>query len=402
MGNKTIKKVVIIGNGIAGVTAAETIRKEDNEVEIIIIDRENYPVYYKPMLSKFIGQDKLPGAFFVRKETWYEENNIQWLREHEVTSINDDARELVVSNGKESRSIVYDKLIIATGSYCFVPPIENNHLDNVFTLRTYDDALHIKEVMKEHKKATVIGGGLLGLELAAQLYQAGMEVTVVEIMERLLPRQLDQKGAEILENVFDVERMNVLKATGVKRLIGEDKVTGVETLDGRMIESDLVMISAGVRIDPKLAQMAGVDFDKAIIVNEYMQTSKEHIYACGDCACFEGHNFAIWPEAISQGQIAGANAIGQQQVYENFVPSTILHAMGLNIFSIGEMDVDEDEEGIAILNYEEKHAGVYKRMNFKDKNLIGGILVNDQRKAKFLIKGMKVETTLADLYEVLE
>jgi NAD(P)H-nitrite reductase large subunit len=402
MGNETMKDVVIIGNGIAGVTAAETIRKEDTQVNITIIDREKYPVYYKPMLSKFIGQDKLPSTFFVRKETWYEEKNIQLMSEYEVTDIDDSKRQVYITNGHDDTSLHYDKLIVASGSYCFVPPIENNHLENVFTLRTYDDALRIKQVMKEHHKATVIGGGLLGLELAAQLHQAGMEVTVVEIMERLLPIQLDQKGAEILENGFDVEGMNVLKGTGVKRFLGDKKVTGVETVDGHTIESDLVMISAGVRIDPKIAKKLDIDFDKAIIVNKHMQTSKEHIYACGDCVCFEGHDFAIWPEALSQGQVAGQNVVGKNEIYEHFVPSTILHAMGLNIFSIGEMEVDEDEEGISILNYENKKAGIYKRMNFKDDVLIGGILVNDQRKAKFLLKGIKEGAALKDLYEVLQ
>ena len=402
MENKTLNNVVIIGNGIAGVTAAETIRKENSKVQITIVDREKYPVYYKPMLSKFIGQEKLPSSFFVRKETWYQENNIRLMSEYEVVDIIDEERNVYVKNEDKKETLPYDKLIIAAGSYCFVPPIENNHLENVYTLRTYDDALRIKQVMKDLTKATVIGGGLLGLELAAQLHHAGMEVTVVEIMNRLLPLQLDQKGAEILEEGFDIERMQIYKGTGVKKMLGEDKVTGLETIDGDRIEADIVMISAGVRVDSKLAEMVGIQFDRAIIVNKHMQTSKDHIYACGDCVCFDGHNFAIWPEALSQGQVAGANVAGKNEAYEHFVPSTIFHALGLNIFSIGDTEVNEDQDGISELIFEDKKAEIYKRMNFKDEKIIGGILINDQRKAKHLIKGIKNEAILKELYEVLE
>lgn len=398
MERKENKKVVIIGNGIAGVSAAEAMRKKDESVQITLLDGSDYPVYYKPMLSKFIGKGEVPKAFFMHDKAWYESLGIDFVAPVKVTAIHPEERVLDLSDGG---SMHYDELIIAVGSECFVPPIENNHLEGVYTLRTYDDANEIKERMTKSSHAVVIGGGLLGLEAAAQMHHGGMEVTVVEIMDRLLPRQLDEKGAKFLEEAFSVDRMSIVKGEGVTRLIGDREVTGVLLDDGNEIKADIVLISAGVRTDVSMFEAIGMECNRGIVVNSHMATNIPHIYACGDCASFEGMNYAIWPEAVLQGQIAGSNVVGEAVEYDAFIPSTILNAMGLSIFSIGEIKVP-DRNQIAVLEYDDPVNRKYKRLNFKEDELIGGIIVGDNRKSRMMINGMKEKKNLTQMLEVLE
>ncbi len=392
------KHVVIIGNGIAGVSAAEAMRKKDETVKITLLDASEYPVYYKPMLSKFIGKGEVPKAFFIHDKAWYDTLGINFVAPVRVTAIHPDKRELELSDGK---TMAYDDLIIAVGSECFVPPIENNHLEGVYTLRTYDDANAIKERMAKSTRAVVIGGGLLGLEAAAQMHHGGMEVTVVELMDRLLPRQLDEKGAKILEEAFSVERMSIVKGEGVTRLLGDKEVTGVLLDDGQEIKADIVLISAGVRTDVSMFEAIGMTCNRGIVVDRHMATNIPHIYACGDCASFDSMNYAIWPEAVLQGQIAGANVVGEMTEYDAFIPSTILNAMGLSIFSIGEIKVP-DRNRIAVLEYDDPVNSKYKRLNFKDDELIGGIIVGDNRKSRMMINGMKEKKNLTEMLGVLE
>lgn len=391
--------VVIIGNGIAGVTVAETLRKYSGVTKITIVDKANHPVYYKPMLSKFIGQDEMPKSFYIHDHHWYDKHNIDFVAPATLDSIDEENNEVILDNGD---SISFDKLVIATGSESFVPPIKNNDLEGVFTLRTLDDALAIKERMKTAKTAVVIGGGLLGLEAGAQMLHGGLEVSVIEIIDRLLPRQLDEKGAAILEKGFALNDVNIIKGTKVETIVGDTSVTGVKLEDGTVIGADIVLISAGVRSFLTPYEAVGISCHKGIEVNEYMQTNKNNIYACGDCANYDGMNYAIWPEAVLQGQTVAFSILGIDKPYETYIPSTIFNAMDLRIFSIGHVNIDKEDAQFSSVVYENKEKSQYKSMIFEDDELVGSIIIGDNKKSKILIDGIKNKNKLADLIGVFQ
>jgi flavorubredoxin/NADPH-dependent 2,4-dienoyl-CoA reductase/sulfur reductase-like enzyme len=391
--------IVIVGNGISGVTCAETIRKYSEDAKITIIDRSEHPVYYKPMVSKFIGQETMPDAFFLHDHHWYEHHNIHFMSPEHLKSINPDEKMVLLDSGKQ---VSYDKLVIATGSDSFMPPIRNKDLEGVYTLRTYDNALVIKEKMKVSKKAVVIGGGLLGLEAAAQLHHGGLDVTVVEIMDRILPRQLDAKGATLLEDSFSHAEIGIVKGIGVESIVGKDKVEGVQLVDGRLIEADLVIISAGVRSDLKPFEAIGMKTGRGIIVNERMETSVQDIFACGDVACFEDNNYSIWPEALQQGETVGLTILGVEKTYETFIPSTIFNALDINIFSIGVVNINEEDNSYSKVVYENPEHHKYVLLNFKEEQLIGGVLIGNNKKSKLLIDGIRNKSKLAELVGVFQ
>lgn len=390
--------VLILGNGIAGVTAAETIRKHSKSVQITIVDKEAEPVYYKPMLSKLIAKDELPRAFYLHDLSWYEKENIHFLPSTTVVSIQEKEHEVTLQNGEK---IGYDRLIIATGSECFVPPIENVQIEGVHTLRTLEDARRIKERIKRARHAIVIGGGLLGLELAAEIAEGGIDVSVIEMMDRLLPRQLDEKGAGILERAFQIDHLEVMKSSGVAKILGDKEVTGVMLKDGRMIEADIVLISAGVKSDLRLFSECGIRCDRSIIVDAKMRTNIDSIYACGDIACFENANYAIWPQAINQGQVAGMNVLDMDKEYEHFIPSTMFNGLNIRIFSIGTVNYDEGDTDFSSLVFEDDGRQIYKKLIFYREELVGGILIGDTKKTKALTDGIKNHLKLADMLNVL-
>lgn len=389
--------VVIVGNGIAGITVAETIRKYSETTKITIVDRAAHPVYYKPMLSKFIGSDDMPKSFYIHDHIWYEKHNINFLAPVSLVSIQNDDKTILLSNGDH---LSYDHLVIATGSDSFMPPIKNNTVEGVFTLRTLDDAIAIKERMKQSSKAIVIGGGLLGLEAAAQMQHAGLDVVVVEMMERILPRQLDENGAAILEKGFYLNDIKIIKGVQVDCIVGESSVTGVKLEDGTVLDCDIVLVSAGVRSLLTPYELIGVECDRGIVVDEFMRTNKRNIYACGDCACFSGMNYAIWPEAVLQGETVALSILGIEKPYETYIPSTILNAMDLSIFSIGHVNVDMKDNAYSTIVYENKDKNLYKSLVFYHEHLIGAIIIGDNKKSKSIIDGIKKKATLADLTSV--
>lgn len=393
------EEIVIIGNGIAGITTAETIRKYSKEARITIIDRCEQPVYYKPMLSKFIGQKEMPNAFFLHDHAWYKKHEIDFMAPEVLQAIDKENKQVILESGK---TVKYDKLVIATGSDSFVPPIKNHDLKNIFTLRTYNNAIAIKEAMKTSKKAIVIGGGLLGLEAAAQMHKGGLEVTVVEIMDRLLPRQLDDSGADLLERGFNKAGIHIVKGIGVDTILGNKVVTGVKLTNDLELEADLILISAGVRSALKPYEAIGIETSKGIIVNDHMETSVEDIYACGDCACFEDMNYSIWPEAVLQGKTVGLSLLGISKSYETYVPSTIFNALDINIFSIGTVNIDTTDNKYSTVVYENSEKNKYIALNFEEECLIGGILIGNNKKSKLLIEGIKNKSKLADLVGVFQ
>ena len=315
---------------------------------------------------------------------WFKSNNIEVMLDKHVVEINNRERTVLLNTGLIKE---YDKLIIAIGAECFMPPITGNNKEGVFTLRYLKDATDIKEYANNVKTATVVGGGVLGLETAWELKKLGLDVTVVELASRILPRQLDETASKILEKIILETGVKLIMDDSVNEITGDDKVTGLRLKSGKELETELVVVSAGVRANVKIADDIGININRAIVVNDKMKTNISDIYACGDCCEFNGINYALWSEAIEQGKTAGINAVGDVSVYNSIIPSTTSNIFNTSIFSVGDVGSNPNEH---YDSKEEKDTAnnAYQKLFYKDNVLVGAILIGDTRKSKDLLEAL--------------
>jgi nitrite reductase (NADH) large subunit len=272
-------------------------------------------------------------------EEWYKNRGINVQLGKKVLRIQTELKELLL----DDQSIVtYDKLLLANGGHSFIPPIKGAEKTGVFTLRTIRDALTIKAFTKKTKKAIVIGGGLLGLEFASSLRNLGQQATVVEIFPRLLPRQLDQDGATILKNRITSRGIDIVLGAKTVEILGKNTVSGILLDSGKEISGNLILISAGMRSNTKLALEAGIKVNRGIVVDGRLRTSTKDVYAIGDVAEFEGTVYGIIPAALEQARIAAANILGtEHNVYAGTIPSNTLKVFDVDLISVGLVNPEE-------------------------------------------------------------
>ena len=369
-----LMKVVIIGNGPAGVTAAKTIRDCDSSVEITVYSNERHPYYFRPKLPDLLGGSVNPSEIYAYSEEWYRKRNIDVHLGVEVTQILPPEKEIVLATGER---VIYDKLLLATGSHCFVPPIHGVEKSGVFTLRTIDDAVAIKEYAKNKKRAIVIGGGLLGLEASRALRSLGLEITVVEFFPRLLPRQLDEEGASLLKTKMEEMDFQVILGAESGEILGEDRAAGLMLKDERIVNGDLVLISAGIRTNAEVAQRAGIAVDRGVLVDERMKTNIDGIYAAGDVTEFQKRMWGIIPAAIDQAKVAASNIAGQTEViYTGTVPYTTLKVVGIDLTSIGTVTPEGEE--FEEVRKTKSREGIYKKLVLRDGKIVGAIFLGDR------------------------
>ena len=391
------EKIVIIGASGAGMSAAAEIRKRDKTSDLTIVSKEDVSGYYRPQLSKMLSNESITiESMKIKKDKWYEENNVKLLLNKLVTKIDTVGRKVLLDDGQE---LEYTRLLIASGAEVFVPPFTGKDKEGVFTLRYAKDSSAIKEYAKGKKTAAVIGGGVLGLEAASELNNLGLEVTVIEVADRILPRQLDVDASEILEEIVKKAGIKFKKGVGTKEITGDNRVNGILLDNGEIVDADLVVISTGVRANSSIAEGCGVDIKRAIVVNNRMETSVPDVYACGDCAEYNGINYALWSEAIEQGKTAGINLAGGNCVYETIIPSTTLNAFGSKVFSIG--DVGSNPE-VNYEVYEDCEGENFKKLYFVNGILAGGILIGDTSKTAALAEGFKKSKKMKEMIEKIK
>ncbi len=382
--NNTPLNAVIIGAGIAALSAAEAIRQRNQLAEITLITQEPYLPYYRTSLTKKLARGGAIEESYLKPESWYEENRINVVCNTVVSQINPSEKSLQTESGDV---IHYDKLLIATGGYAFIPPVVGSTLPEVVTLRSYSDLVKLRALLGDTpKKVSVVGGGLLGLEAAWGLVSLGHEVTVLEMFPILLPRQIDAEGAPLL--LEKVESRCQLKL-GVKIdsiLEKEGHVSGVK-LDQGEVPADIVLFSTGVRSYVSLAENAGIKNDRSIIVNTKMETSSPDIYAAGDCAVCEGRFDGLWDTASKQGKVAGAQMAGDQvPVFENrALAGATFFAFGTSLFSIGDL---EPHATHAVVTARNELISTYKKFVFVDHKLVGGVLLGDTTLTRLLVAGL--------------
>ncbi len=364
---------LILGNGAAGVSAAEAIRERNSTCSIVMVTKEDCLPYSRPMLTKAVmGRDDRE-ELLLHDPAWYEERNILNLTGKWAEKINSLEKEVAFGEGIRLK---YDKCIYALGSECFIPPISGNEKEEVVAIRRLSDIEKLNSLLSKSKQAVVIGGGVLGLEAAWVLNQAGLTVTVLEHGTYLMKRQLDEEAGEFLKNIIQKKGINVKFQASVREIQGEDGVKSVRLEDGTVLPADLVIISAGVRANISLAEDAGAKSGRAVIVNKHMETTVPGIYACGDCAEYEGINYAIWPQAVEMGKTAGANAAGDNIFYKTVTAALTFHGMDTALFAVGDTGKNPGKAYEVTREVNEENQ-TFKAYYHEAGKLVGAILIGD-------------------------
>jgi nitrite reductase (NADH) large subunit len=370
-------RYVIVGNGVAGLTAAQSIVRADPAAEVHVFGAEPYPYYQRPRLLEFLAGEIEQQALYFRPPEWYAAQGIQMHLGVRVTALDMAEHRLRLADGG---NVGYDRLLLATGGRPFVPPFAGVDKSGVFTLRTLDDARAIKAYASEVRSAAVIGGGLLGLETARALLSLGLEVAVIESSSHLLPRQLDAEGGQVLQARLEAMGLHFLTDAVTEAILGNEAVRSVRLKDGRVVEGDLVLISTGIRSRVELAREAGLEVNRGLIVDEQLRTSAADVYAAGDVAEFQGVVYGIIPAAIEQAQVAAASMVGFGQrpspnIYSGTVPATILKIVGVDLTCLGEATATGD--GFIVLRQGDPATRVYQRLALRDGKIVGAILLGD-------------------------
>lgn len=385
---------VILGNGAAGLSAAKAIRERDKTGSVIMISNEAYPTYNRPMLTKSMVAELDAKEILVEPEAWYQENNIHLLLEKEVTGIHTDKKEITLSDGT---ALKYTKLIYALGSECFVPPIPGTDKPEVVAIRHMSDIEKIEAMLDRVQNVVVIGGGVLGLEAAWELKKARKQVVVLEAAPQIMGRQLDEGASQMLTDISRSNGIDIHAGVQIASIEGESSVTGVKLADGREFPAELVIVSAGVRANVGAAKNAGLDINRGIVVNADMSTSDENIFACGDCAEYEGINYAIWPQALEQGKVAGANAAGDALTYTTVSAGLSFHGMNTGLYAIGD---NGKNPNLIYRTVEFKDMGrkQYEKYYFLNNRLCGAILIGDTSKMAFVTEAVEQKKTFKEMF----
>jgi nitrite reductase (NADH) large subunit len=381
-------KHVIVGNGVAGVTAAQTIKRTDPDAEVHIFGAEPYPYYRRPLLWEFIAGKIEQDALYFRPPEWYGENGIELHLAAEVVSLDVSAHHIGLADEPPVR---YDRLLLTTGARPFIPPCEGTEKDGVFALRTLDNALAIKAYASGVDTAVVVGGGLLGLETARALRSTGLEVTVVEFFPYLLPRQLDEEGAQVLQALLEAQGLKVVTGATTEAILGVPCADCIQLQNGTKITGDLVIFSTGIRSEVSLAKSAGLDVNRGIIVDGQLSTSAQDVFAAGDAAEFEGQVYGIIPPAIEQARIAAANMVeAGSATYTGSIPSTTLKVAGAELTTLGEAVAEGD--AYTHLRHADVRAGLYRKIVLREGHIVGATMLNDKERAR-LVRQLMAQNT---------
>jgi NAD(P)H-nitrite reductase large subunit len=391
-----VQRYVIVGNGVAGVTAAQSIARADPAAEVHIFGEEPYPYYQRPRLWEFLAGEIEQETLYFRTLEWYAAKGIQVHLGARVTALDPTEHRLTLADGD---SIQYDRLLLATGARSFVPPFAGADKNGVFTLRTLDDAQAMRAYAcgepfgyaQDRRRRTagnaysavVIGGGLLGLETARALLALGLRcehlsgrlgVSVIEYAPHLLPRQLDAEGAHVLQTRLEAMGLHFLADATTEAILGNGAVRSVRLKDGRVVDGGLVLISTGIRSRVELAREAGLEVNRGLIVDEQLRTSAADVYAAGDVTEFEGVVYGIIPAATEQAQVAAANMVADDSAtYSGTLPATTLKIVGIDLTCLGDATATGNE--FVVLRQVDPAAGVYRRLTLRDGKIVGAILL---------------------------
>lgn len=391
------KKLVLVGNGMAGVHCIEEILKLDpTGFEITIFGSEPHVNYNRILLSSILQGASSYGDITLHDREWYEHHHIHLYTGETVIEID---KQLQVVKSDQHTIVPYDQLIIATGSVPFSLPIPGADKHGVVTFRTIEDCQKIMEISQKSKKVVVIGGGVLGLEAAKGLLNLGMTVYVVHIGRYLMERQLDETAARLLQKELEGQGMKFLLEKKTKEIVGGIDAKGVRFNDGTEVEADLIVMAVGVRPNVQLAKKTGIETNRAIIVNDYMETSVPNIYAVGECVEHRGMNYGLVQPLYDQGKALAKRICAiEGQGYEGSVLYTQLKISGVDLFSVGVIH-DKDSSNQSLKIYDEVQR-VYKKVVFQNHKIIGAVLYGETKERTKLLDMILKHQDVSELEKV--
>ncbi|MBW7475851.1 nitrite reductase large subunit NirB [Paenibacillus oenotherae] len=387
------QKLVVVGNGMAGVRCVEEILKlAPDRFEITIFGSEPHPNYNRIMLSKVLQGDTKVDDITINDWQWYKDNDIVLYTGETVVRIDTKSRLVVSDSG---RSLSYDHLIIATGSLPFMLPLPGADKPGVTAFRDIKDCQTMLEASKSYKKAVVIGGGLLGLEAARGLLNLGMEVHVVHIFDHLMERQLTPTAAGMLRQELEKQGMRFLLKKQTEKILGKKRVEGLLFKDGSKVEADLVVIAVGVRPNIKLAADSGIETNRAIVVNDYMETDVPNVYAVGECAEHRGMVYGLVAPLYEQGKVLAKKICGvEAEAYEGSILYSQLKVSGVEVFSAGEI---RDAEITTSVKAYDGIRNTYKKISVRDNKIVGAVLFGDSSEGNKLLGYIKQQADISVL-----
>lgn len=386
---------LIVGNGVAGTTAAENILNKDREAKITILTEEDTPFYNRMKLNDLVSKELTEEKLIMKKDSWYRDNNIDIRLNTRIVTADPNKRSVTAESGS---TFSYDRLLLATGSHSFIPPIKGSDQKGVVALRNINDARKISELAEKVDNVVLIGGGLLGLESGKALRNLGKSVTVVEFFPRLLPRQLDLKGAKVLEGIMGDMGFSFRLGAKTEEIAGETGVKEVLLEGGEALAAEMVVISAGVRPNMELAGPLGLEKDKGVKVNDFLRTSVDDIFAAGDVAEYRGMPYGIWPASMEQGRIAGVNMAGGNESYSGTTMANILKVVGVDLASAGDIDAEEKLDSEVF-----SEGNIYKKLVFDKGRITGCIMLGDTKDFSRITKAMNDNRDVSQIrHEILK
>ncbi|MCX7006276.1 MAG: FAD-dependent oxidoreductase [Kiritimatiellaeota bacterium] len=360
------QRIVVIGGGIAGVSAAEAARQTSPDSEITLLSAEPELPYWRLNLTRLLDGELQEDALPLHPADWYVQQRIRLLSGVTATALTLDRHEVACSNGE---TLTFDKLILATGANAFLPPWPGVTLGGVQAVRTLADTRAILQRVRPGLRCVCVGGGILGLETAGALAKHGVQVDLLAGDGWLMPRQLTRAGGEILARHVAALGVHLHTAAKVRTLDGHESVNGLTLENGERMPADLVLVTTGIRANLVLATAAGLTTRQGIVVDDWLTTSHPDVFAAGDCAEHQGVLYGLWPAAHFQGTLAGMNAAGQRSAFGGLPRLNVLKVLGLHVFSIGQF------EAPAAQVLEQQTNGQYLRFAFLEGRLCGAILI---------------------------
>ena len=369
---EAIRRVVVVGAGVAGVTATEEVRRALPDTELTLVGDEPYAFYNRMAITRLVGESASIDSLYLNRRDWAASRRVDERRGLAVTAIDRGAREVSLADGTR---VPYDRIVVATGARPLVPPIDGIGVDGSFVLRTIDDAVQIQQHIRRHRcrTAVVVGGGLLGLEAAYHLTLLDVRVLVLDRGPWPLSRQLDeQAGALVWEMLHDLG-IELLARTEARRILADERVTGVEILDGGVIDAELCLVATGVVPNVELAEAAGLEITDGVAVDEAMRTSDPHIFAAGDVVAHDGRRPGLWPACVEQAQVAAATMLGVEAAYRVGAQPARLKVPGIELLSIGVVDAPVGTgTTVAVSAYGTRR---YRKLVLEDGKLTGAIVL---------------------------
>ena len=396
------QKLVVIGNGMAGARAVEEVlvRGGADQFEITMFGDEPYGNYNRIMLSNVLSGVQDTSEIFINPLDWYKENDITLHAGARVEQIDRPSRVVLSDTGIKAH---YDKLLIATGSRAFIPPMEGSRnpdgslKDGIFGFRTLDDCAAMIAKSKQSRRAVVIGGGLLGLEAARGLLNHGCEVHLVHLGQTLMPAQLDSQGGIILRDAMEKMGVTIHLEKSTTHVLGKDTVTGLSFKDGTSLDCDMVVVAAGIRPNAEIAVRAGLTVERAIVVDNHMRSVDDfNVYIVGECAQHHGKVYGLVAPLWDQAKVFAEHITGTDTTaaYHGSKLATKLKVMGVELASMGLTDPADDRD--ETVQFVEPRKGIYKKLIVRDGRLVGAILMGEISKAAFLMQAFDRDSKLPE------